>query len=530
MRIRASATSILIITLSMSASIAWGFTVNIGSQITSSSSASGTDPTLLYNSKTLKAWVFWAQDPASNFTLFYRIYDPSCLQSACLLPPATRLTTDAHANFLPFAAQSLNGSIWVFWVSTRTGNNDIFYKVYNGTGWTGDIQFTTYTGNDIRPSVVGTQDGGLLVAWASGMVCASSNSTCITNIFIRKYDGTAWLPAQQATFSGRDYEPSLAQAGNGTIWLTWASDRAATNGKNDIFYKTITPSMMMGPDTQLTTSPHNDDYPSIVAVNNSNSKAVAVVWSSDRNSTFDALLNATVPEYDIFLKYSLNGGISWSADTQLNHDPILNPSAPIDDVEPSAALLGSGRIGIVWQSDMTGTNFNIFSMSLFIADCAVTAVAPSQTVLAQGNILKVNATLSNLGWESETFPIALSANGTSIQSLQASVPYQGVSIVTFAWNTTGFALGHYVVKVTAANLTGEANPANNIMTTTTILSIPGDVNGDRKVNILDLTIVALSFSSVQGGPNYNPNADVVPDGVVNIRDLTFVAIHFGQAG
>jgi hypothetical protein len=528
MRIGASVTSILIITLSLGPSIAWGFTVNIGSQITSSTSASSKDPNLLYNSKTQKAWVFFVQDPASNLTIFYRIYDPSCLQSACLLPPATRLTTDTHANFLPSAAQSINGSIWVFWVSTRTGNNDIFYKLYNGTGWTSDIQFTTYIGNDIRPSVISTLDGGLLVAWASGMGCAGS--TCVTNIFLRKYNGTAWLPVQQATFSGRDYEPSLAQSTNGTVWLAWASDRAALNGKSDVFYKTVNPSMVLGPDIQLTSSPHNDDFPSIVAVKNSNSKAVAVVWSSDRNSTFDALLNATVPEYDIFLKYSLNGGISWSADTQLNHDPILTPSRPVDDLEPSATLLGSGRIGIVWQSDMTGTNYNIFSMSLFIADCAVTAVTPSQTVLAQGNILKVNATLSNLGWESETFSIALSANGTSIQSLQASVPYQGVSIVTFAWNTTGFALGHYVVKVTAANLTGEANPVNNIMTTSIILSIPGDVNGDRKVNILDLTIVALSFGSVQGGPNYNPNADVVRDGVVNIRDLTFVAIHFGQAG
>jgi hypothetical protein len=87
-----------------------------------------------------------------------------------------------------------------------------------------------------------------------------------------------------------------------------------------------------------------------------------------------------------------------------------------------------------------------------------------------------------------------------------------------------------VLKVTAANLTGEANPANNIMTTTIILSIPGDVDGDRIVNILDLTIVALAFGSVPGGPNWNPNADVTLDGVVDIRDLTFVAIHFGQTG
>src|SRR6266446_567531 len=179
------ATSLIL--LSLATQLAVGFTINIGSQITSSSSAASQDPALLFNFKTQKAWIFWSQDPASNMTIMYRIYDPSCLQSACLLPSAT---------------QTLDGKIWVFWVSTRTGNNDIFYKVFNGTTWTSDTQFTTSPGNDIHASPVATQDGGLSVAWASDQGC--TGSTCISNIFLRKYDGTAWLPSQQVTFTGRD--------------------------------------------------------------------------------------------------------------------------------------------------------------------------------------------------------------------------------------------------------------------------------------------------------------------------------------
>ena len=462
-------------------------------------------------------------------SIFYRIIDPSCLQNGCLLPPAVKLTQDTHSNFLPSATQTLDGRIWVFWVSTRTGNDNIFFKIYNGTAWTSDTQFTATTGNNIHPSALQTQDGQLSVAWASDQGCSGTN--CVSNIFLSRYNGTAWQPSRQMTFTGRDYQPSIAQASNGTFFLTWASDRLTLSGKSDLFYKTVNPSTM-GNETQLTFSPHDDENPAIVIVKNG---AMAVTWASDRNSTFDSTNNATVPEYDIFLKYSLDGGKTWTSslgsnnDILLNHDPVLVPSRPVDDIEPAIAQLGSGRIGIVWQSDMTG-NYNIFSMSLFIADAAVTVVTPRQTVLAQGGTMKVNATLADLGWEPETFPVTLSANGTAVQTLQASVPFQGSSIVTFSWNTTGFSLGHYFLNVTAANLVGEANPANNFLTATIILSIPGDVNGDRTVNILDLVAVALSFGSTPGSSKWNPNADVNHDGIINIVDLTFVAIHFGQSG
>ena len=53
---------------------------------------------------------------------------------------------------------------------------------------------------------------------------------------------------------------------------------------------------------------------------------------------------------------------------------------------------------------------------------------------------------------------------------------------------------------------------------------PWDVNGDGKVNILDLTFVASHF----GADNPPPEADPNGDGKVNILDLTLVASHFGE--
>ena len=62
----------------------------------------------------------------------------------------------------------------------------------------------------------------------------------------------------------------------------------------------------------------------------------------------------------------------------------------------------------------------------------------------------------------------------------------------------------------------------------TIQSLPiGDVNGDRSVNILDLTLVA---SSLTVGTPTPPRADVNEDGTVNILDMVLVAQHLDAIG
>jgi uncharacterized protein (DUF2141 family) len=64
----------------------------------------------------------------------------------------------------------------------------------------------------------------------------------------------------------------------------------------------------------------------------------------------------------------------------------------------------------------------------------------------------------------------------------------------------------------------------------TYAEIIGDVNGDGKVDIKDLALVAQAFGSYTGHPRYNPAADVNQDGWVDIRDLAMVAKNFGQTG
>jgi uncharacterized protein (DUF2141 family) len=61
-----------------------------------------------------------------------------------------------------------------------------------------------------------------------------------------------------------------------------------------------------------------------------------------------------------------------------------------------------------------------------------------------------------------------------------------------------------------------------------VRAILGDVNGDGKVDMRDLGIVAKAFGSTPLDPRWNPAADLNGDGVVNMVDIGIVAINFGK--
>lgn len=510
---------------------AGAYTIAQGSQITADNNNPSMNPAVMFYRQNNTAWTFWSiQGINGNYDIYYRIMDPNCLQNACLLVfyPAHRLTFGPRDNQFSSATETADGKVWVFFSSDRNSLVSspkwaVYYKTFNGTAWSQDTPFTTWVGTDVHPSAQATNDGGIWVAWASNMTCPGVGG-CISNIHLRRFNGTVWAPIQNVTHSGVDSTPTLSQAANSTVWLSWA--RITSINGNNVFYKTISPTGVLGPEVQLTSSNSDNQWPSIVNVRNGVSNgAVVAVWASNRN-------NMTGPSYDLFMKYSLNGGAKWSNDTLLN---ALRP--PPDATEPSATQIGPGRIGIVYSSDqLIPGRPNIFSMTILMADVGLTSISQQQTVIGRGQSLKFNVTMVNNGWESESPRISLygylGTNVTLIQTISTNVAYMGTRTVSFAWNTAGWAMGSYLVRAVASNVTGQSNPSDTTITpgANVTITIPGDVNGDRAVNILDLVGVALAFGTRLGGPGYNPNMDLIQDGVINILDLVYVAQRFGTHG
>lgn len=55
-----------------------------------------------------------------------------------------------------------------------------------------------------------------------------------------------------------------------------------------------------------------------------------------------------------------------------------------------------------------------------------------------------------------------------------------------------------------------------------------DINGDGKVDINDVAIVARAYGKSKRQPNYDPRADLDQNGIIDIRDIAIVAASFGK--
>lgn len=198
-------------------------------------------------------------------------------------------------------------------------------------------------------------------------------------------------------------------------------------------------------------------------------------------------------------------------DTKMSDEE--EPPQPIDHV----ALPGMVYVGS--QHDVAVVNLTTSK-----AGCK-----PIPTV-GSGFTTEIVVTVENNGAYLETFNVTLYANSTPIGTLtETNLAPLAQGTLTYAWNTSGFALGNYTISAYAWPVPNETNTANNNLTDGTVeVTIPGDVNGDGIVNILDAITLANSFFATPASSNWNPNADINGDGVVNILDAIILANHFLQ--
>jgi len=230
--------------------------------------------------------------------------------------------------------------------SSESDDYEIFYKTShdNGMTWSNDIQLTNNTENDRDPSIVQLSNGTILVAW-------QWERAGNTDIYYKTtLDGAIWSDAKQLTTdTGLDRSPSVTQAMDGKIWVTWASNRT---GDFEIFYKTYNGSSWTD-DTRLTVSTYMDVTPSIYQTVD---EIIWIFWSSS-----DVSPTATA---DIYYKCSSNNGISWS-------DPVQFTTDTYEDSWPSVYQTRDTKIWVVWTSnrgDQPDGNWDIYYRTSLAGD------------------------------------------------------------------------------------------------------------------------------------------------------------------
>jgi hypothetical protein len=186
-----------------------------------------------------------------------------------------------------------------------------------------------------------------------------------------------------------------------------------------------------------------------------------------------------------------------------------------------------------------------YTYALAIHDVAVTNVQKLKTVVGKGLSCKVDVTLKNLGWYTETFdvigwvyitPPALGFQTLSVVNLLPSE----TRTVTLVWDTSGWSYGNYTMGAVAATVPGETNTRNNWYSDDWIIvAMVGDITGpkgvpDGRVNMYDVALFAAAFDSKPGNPHWNPNCDItgrtpgLPDGRVDMYDVGLLASMFGK--
>jgi len=164
-----------------------------------------------------------------------------------------------------------------------------------------------------------------------------------------------------------------------------------------------------------------------------------------------------------------------------------------------------------------------------VHDLAVTNISALKNIVGEGYCTRINVTVANQGSFHESSNITLSGNGTVIDVASVAVLNSSHVTIVFCWNTTGWAKGNYTISAYVASVPGEANTTDNTLVDSWIfVTIPGDVDGDRDVDIYDVVKITGIYGSKRGDPQFNPNSDLDDDGEIKIYDVVRCTSHYGQ--
>lgn len=221
--------------------------------------------------------------------------------------------------------------------------------------------------------------------------------------------------------------------------------------------------------------------------------------------------------------------------------PVSVATSPLVNVTFMEIGYGSSPLNLN-SSAITDPSGNLISHSTtdgllitVVRDVAVTGIQASPLKLYAGRIVTMNVTVMNDGnLLNETFNVTayVDTNVTIGTQTVTALPNGSSVTLTFYWDTTGQPqCSKHTLSGVASFVPYEANTTNNVLVSSSQITIKilGDINGDGKVDLTDLVILAQAYNSKVGDINYNSEADFNNDGKVNLIDLVTLAVHYGQS-
>lgn len=219
----------------------------------------------------------------------------------------------------------------------------------------------------------------------------------------------------------------------------------------------------------------------------------------------------------------------------------------------SPLLVDSGAKEYVWNST-SGLSFSQSGSISFTSsgsiqgnyvilthDVAISNMTSDRSWIFQGRNATVTVTVLNKGDFNENITALLYCNITANELIGAQNIALGAGeneTLSFAWDTIGLPINQNFTLTSVATVPLDYNPADNVMAIGLItVRMLGDLNGDGKVDIKDISLAAKAFGSYgpnfkyQGSPaspTWNSDCDINGDNKVDIKDLSMLARTFGK--
>jgi len=160
-----------------------------------------------------------------------------------------------------------------------------------------------------------------------------------------------------------------------------------------------------------------------------------------------------------------------------------------------------------------------------VHNLAITQLATSKTVV--GYQLHANITVANLGDTPETSTVTLYANSTPVASGNFGVSNGRFVLVQILWDVAGFTKGNCTMSAYVQPVPNEANITDNTYVDGSVkVTIVGDIDGNGRVDMMDIGRTARAFSTHPGDSLWNPIADIIEDNIIDMKDVGLVARHF----
>jgi PKD repeat protein len=367
-----------------------------------------------------------------------------------------------------------------------------------------------------------------------------------------------WDFGDGSSSTGVSPSHTYAQAGSYTVTLTVIDDSGAkaTDATTAITRFTITASAGTGgtisPSGSVTVN-YGDDVTFAVTADPGYGIQDVVVDGTDHRGG--------IPSYTF---YHITADHSISASFGISDHDIA-----VIDVTPSKTSVGSGyAVQIDATVESHGFFTESFNLTVYYGNSAIT-VEQWETFWRMGDVNRdgyINMTDMNLldaafytepgdpNWnpwadlnqdlivDINDLSICAHNNGLEIWTYTISGGVIGTlpvinlaagntQTLAFAWDTSGMPYGNYVTCSYAVPILGkEVDRADNTFVDGAILvTIPGDIDGDKDVDGIDFGIFAPCYGSFAGQPAYNAVADIDGDGDVDGVDFGIFAPNYGKS-